>query len=225
MWEKIEQFLVKNKSIVVRTGECQVSRGQKVKKGDILISGVSNILDNGGNVIKKNGVCADGDVIIEYDKEYFYECSRKYIDRNYTNRKNISVVLRKEKREIINIKNLPLLTKKFDNYDVIVNNYNVVVCKNLYMPINFDIKYMYEYENIKKVYTDKQLQEKAKDAYERYKNRLKNNKKEIICSYINMKVDDFGIYSKGYVTIQDRNNIYDSVKPEELLVNNSIKEY
>ena len=202
----------KIKSIVTRQGDALVNKGDEVKKKDILISGISTIEDTGGNVLKKKGICADGDIVIEYNKEYFYECSRKYVDRYYTGRKNIGLFIRNDKYEVINIKYLPLLTKKFDNYDVIVNNYNVVVCKNLYMPINFVIKKEFEYKSKVKEYTDKELIQKARCAFERYKVSLKNNNMECVRANIDMNISKKGIHNKGYITIQDRNIVYKKEK-------------
>ena len=133
---------------------------------------MSSVLDETGKEVGKKCVHADGDVVIEYVKKYSYKCSRKYIDKMYTGKEIKEIIVKNHKSELVKTKYFPLLTKKFDNYDVIVNNYNVVVCKNMYIPISFDIKKQLEYIKIKQEYTDKDLKKKSKDAYERYKKSL-----------------------------------------------------
>lgn len=72
------------RSIVTREGTAQVKRGMKVKKGDILISGIVEIRDDSDTVIRKNGVHAEGDVVLTTEKKYDDSINISYTAKNKT---------------------------------------------------------------------------------------------------------------------------------------------
>ena len=57
------------------------------------------------------------------------------------------------------------LTKKIDNYEVMVNNYNVILCKKLYTPFTFVSEEKQEYVIDKRKYTDNQLKINAENEF------------------------------------------------------------
>lgn len=71
-------------SIITRTGTPLVKKGDVVEKGDILISGVVPIYGDGGEVIKKEAVRADGDVVIQSETSYYNEVAKKHSQKIYT---------------------------------------------------------------------------------------------------------------------------------------------
>lgn len=74
-------------SIVTREGVPIVSIGDEVKKGDILISGVKEFVNDAGEIYKTEHVYADGDVIAEQVKSYEWKYSRNIKVRNYDSNK------------------------------------------------------------------------------------------------------------------------------------------
>lgn len=77
-------------SIITRTGTPMVKAGDEVKKGDILISGIVEILGDSGEVLREDMVLADGDVIIEAKTSYYDEISKKYEEKEYTGKEKWS---------------------------------------------------------------------------------------------------------------------------------------
>ena len=74
-------------SIMTRTGTPLVKKGDEVKKGDILISGIVELHGDGGELLKKEAVRADGDVIICSETSYYNEVRKKYTEKSYTEEK------------------------------------------------------------------------------------------------------------------------------------------
>ena len=70
-------------SIMTRTGTPLVKKGDEVKKGDILISGIVELHGDGGELLKKEAVRADGDVIICAETSYYNEVRKKYAEKSY----------------------------------------------------------------------------------------------------------------------------------------------
>ncbi|MBR1742541.1 MAG: sporulation protein YqfD [Lachnospiraceae bacterium] len=73
-------------SIVTRKGTARVKAGKKVKKGDILISGVVNIKGDGEVLVGKDYVHAEGDVILKEEENYREELPKNYKKKEYTGR-------------------------------------------------------------------------------------------------------------------------------------------
>lgn len=71
-------------SIVTRQGTAKVHQGDQVKKGDVLISGIVDIIGDNDTLVGEEYVKAEGDVLIEYTKEYTDELEIKQKQKIYT---------------------------------------------------------------------------------------------------------------------------------------------
>lgn len=70
--------------IVTRQGTAKVHQGDKIKKGDVLISGVVDIIGDNDTLLGEQYVKAQGDVLIETKKKYRDECLIKQKQKVYT---------------------------------------------------------------------------------------------------------------------------------------------
>ena len=205
------------KSIIVKDGEPQVSAGSIVTKGQILVLGIMNIEDDSKTVIKKHAICSEANIIIEYNKEYYDRVDRAYTDRIYTgkSKKKIGVIFNNEK--ILSSFTFYSI-KKFDNFDVIVNNYNVSLGNNLYLPINILAVDTREYKSVNRLYKDSELRKIASKHFARYKEKLNDDYITMIHNNIDYYINDKMLIGKGYVTLQDSNMRYKKVDKSELQV-------
>ncbi len=206
------------KSILVKKGEPCVIAGQKVKKGQMLVRGVMDIVDDSGNVINKHGIWDDADIRIKKDKEYFYTIKREYKKKVYTDNIRRKLEIKWAKKDVYTI--WPLIKiKKIDNFDVLVNNYNVGLGQNLEVPLEIITYKEREYKVKKAKHSDKELFDEANKYLKRYKKELKNENVSIIDSRIDNYVDDKSLYSKGYVTLLYEDMDYKKVERKELKIN------
>lgn len=73
--------------IFIRNGTAAVEKGQKVKKGDVLVYGYVPIMDESNTaVVKVNGCVADADVLILGKEKIKNNLARNYPKREYTGR-------------------------------------------------------------------------------------------------------------------------------------------
>lgn len=70
-------------SIVTRTGMPLVQAGQQVKKGDVLVTGALEILNNDQAVQRYEYVGADADILLEVDYQYYDEFSLTEKQKQY----------------------------------------------------------------------------------------------------------------------------------------------
>lgn len=70
--------------IVTRQGTARVHAGDRVKKGDVLISGVVDIIGDNDTMVGTQFVRAEGTVILEVKKKYVRELDSRYQKKQYT---------------------------------------------------------------------------------------------------------------------------------------------
>ncbi len=166
-------------SIVTKEGTPAVKKGAKVKKGDVLIQGIVEIKDDSGTVVKKNGVCAAGEITLIAEKNYEDSINMQYIAKNKTG-KDIHVYTVEWNGNRFSIKN-PL--KWFDNssnYDIISN----VCVEQTLAPWKTGLKVTERnyiaYENQKAQYTEKEAEEQLKNKLASRLDRYKEKGYEIL---------------------------------------------
>lgn len=71
-------------SIAVNRGTAMVKKGDKVKKGQILISGVVPVTGDGDEIVKKNAVAAKGNIEILVEEQMTEEIALSYQKKIYT---------------------------------------------------------------------------------------------------------------------------------------------
>jgi hypothetical protein len=142
---------------------------------------------------------------------------RAYKKKVYTDKIKRKIEIKWRDKYIYKI--WPLISiKKFDNYDVLVNNYNVDFGQNLEVPLEIITYKNREYKFQKDNYSNKELLDKANKYYDRYKKELKDENVSILDSRIDNCVEDKSLYSKGYVTLLYEDMDYENVVDKELEV-------
>lgn len=71
-------------SIITRAGTPCVSVGDTVEKDTVLVSGILSVTDDAGEVVSREYVRADADIVMEYTVDYLSYPERTYIVRDYT---------------------------------------------------------------------------------------------------------------------------------------------
>lgn len=188
--------------MVTRTGTPQVDLGSVVKKGDILVSGIVNIVGDYEEEIVKKPVIADADIIGKTYYDYSDTFSLNYIKKQYSgnNKKGYELSLLLKKINLYNPSN------HYDKYDIIVNKFMLHLNKNFYLPIEYSVIKYLEYTEIQKKYTQDEAEEIAEERLKRYlDNLLENN---VIIAENNVKIT----IDKNTCTAQGRIVVFESVK-------------
>lgn len=142
-------------SILVRSGKAMVKAGDSVKKGDILISGMVDVLDESGTKIFSKFYNSDGDIIGKTVYDYKDVEKINYTKKITKNKKTIYLP------SILNYKWIKL--KKKNNSDLIYSEKKLKMFGNYYLPIS-----------IQKYTTVNYINEKATYSKEQAKNKLEN---------------------------------------------------
>lgn len=165
-------------SIITRNGTPLVKKGDKVKKGDVLISGIVHILDDFDAELETDFTNADGDIMAETSTIYKDTISMKYYAKTPTGKKRYSIRLKLGKWSIPILPN----THKY-NSSYTISNYHIArLGKTFYLPFGLEIKTTHETTLTPKVRTKAKAEALAKKRYEEYRNTLKEKGIEIIDS-------------------------------------------
>lgn len=119
-------------SIVVRSGTAKVKKGDKVKPGDILISGIVELYDDSGTVTEKAKVSASGDVYaitkVKYEDSFELLQPRK----KYTGKKKYQYQLILSGR----IFSLPFDGSQVKGWDQNSTQHMLHIGSELYLPVS-----------------------------------------------------------------------------------------
>ncbi len=182
-------------SVITRSGVPLVKAGTEVKEGDILISGVVDILGDGDLLLRREPVVADGDIMLETTYDYYDEKNLNYIGKEYTGRIKRRVVL-----EVFG-KRMELLFpinfwQNFEKSDEIVENHDF--SRGLIQEIT-----QREYFEVGMVYSKEEVKDTLLKKFIRYSEKI--GEKGVIIKKNNVKIRESGqkIITSGTLIVQE----------------------
>lgn len=199
-------------SIITRSGIPKVKRGDEVKKGDILVEGSIPIFDNDGNIISYEYCNADADVYLKYKYPVNMKVSRYYQYKNYTGREKQKKYFR------IGAKYLSFyaLKIKYPKYDILEEEKQLLLFKDIYLPLFWGKKVYREYVMIDALYSEDaaksllnvKLNQEIQDLTEKGVQIIENNVK------ISDNSEDF--FLTGFMVVVERNDLKTAVVKKQI---------
>ena len=201
-------------SIVTRAGTPAVKKGDRVKKGDILISGVVEYTNDEGSVFLKNGVFAEGDVVIQYEKKYRDQCKFLHTEKVYSGFEktvNQCTCLGKKFYFTNPIKSF----NKNKKYDIMSDEYTLSLNQSFVLPVRIGkIRYK-EYEEKQKKYTGREARKILEQRFRQYQKDLLEENCSVIKENVQIEKQTEQLVLQGGITIQEKVQSYKKVKKEE----------
>lgn len=160
--------IVANKSgtvtaLSVKSGTPLVSVGDKVKKGNTLISGLIYYYSDDFQVTETDQIQADGEITMKTEETYKETIPAGYYEKEFG----------KEKKRLKSIYigpwewNLPF-QEEGDHVDVIEKKHPLRIGKSLYFPAGIYMRTYRSYHAVKKMYSEAQAEKKLSDRLEKY---------------------------------------------------------
>jgi len=197
--------------IITRTGTPLVDIGTVVKKGEILVSGVVDIVGDYELLLTKTPVIADADIIGKTYYEYENTFSLNYVEKLYSGNSKVgydfSFLLKK-----INLYNPRILYTK---YDIIVNEFMLHLSDDFYLPLGYAVTRYPEYSEIRKKYTESEATVIAKDKLKRYLDDLIENGVLITENNVKIVIDKNSCTAKGKIVVLESVKEYKSIDDSE----------
>lgn len=140
-------------SIVTRSGTPLVKNGDEVAEGDVLVSGIVDVMDDYGTVISQKCVCADADIVLQTSYDYEDILKRTYQYRIFTGENN----------KMLYIKLFDCILKLgfspgYDKYETLLSDTQIKVNENFYLPVHYGLITNTEYQEESAQYTQQEAQ-------------------------------------------------------------------
>lgn len=187
-------------SIITRQGTPMVKKGSAVKKGDIIVSGVIDIILDNAEVINKEPVVADADVLLETTYEYNKKLPIQYQKHVYTGRKkkvfSVSVL-----SHTLNLQNPLKKLHSTKKYDIISTEKNLKLTHSFVLPVQFRSKTYKEYKEEPASYSKEELVAKQNAYFSLYVEQLRKEGVQIKENHVKIKMDQKNCVSSGTLTV------------------------
>ena len=135
-------------SMIVRSGVPQVSIGDTVEAGTILVEGKVPIYNDDTTIREYHYVDADADIVLEYTINFQDQLSFDYVKKVYTGREKKNYYLRFGGRQIRLPQNQPYLV-----YDSLIRESMPLIFQKLSIPVALGTYTYREYQNVEYEYT------------------------------------------------------------------------
>lgn len=183
--------------IVTRTGTPKAEVGSVVKKGDILVSGIVDIVGDYEEEVVKEPVIADADIIGKTYYDYKDAFPLNYVKKVYTgkSKKGYDLSLLLKKINLYNPRN------PYGKYDIIVNRYMLHLNENFYLPIEYSVTDYMEYNEVKKKYSEAEAKAIAEEKLQRYLDDLSENDVIIIQNNVKITIGRNSCTAQGRIIV------------------------
>ena len=183
-------------SMIVRKGIPQVLVGEEVTIGQVLVNGYYPVMDDGGNILRYEGVSADADLKIKTIENYTDVFSTEYEVKHYTKRKRLGL------KVTIFEKTIELFPKTpFQMYETIAKKREMHLTENFYLPFTLETFWYLEYDSEIKDYSKEQLKAIAMERFtKKYENNLRKGV-QIIEKDVSIDTNGKLCLVKGKVTL------------------------
>lgn len=142
--------------IMVRRGKAQVDVGDEVEPGQVLVSGTVPIYNDSEELVNRQLVRADADILAVTGWSYREDIDRFTVQRSYSGHVRRGLRLRIGKAVFLWM--MPAFGDT--SWEITQENHQAAVLKDFYLPVWYDLVTAREYETYERVLTEGELEQK-----------------------------------------------------------------
>ncbi|NLK99545.1 MAG: sporulation protein YqfD [Clostridiales bacterium] len=205
------------KEIVTRTGTPLVKPGDVVRKGDILVSGVVDVIDDFGLVLNKKPVIASADIVSKSYYDYYDSFPLTYTKRIYTDNKKTGYYISLFGRKLF----LYNPRYSYSMCDIIVDENTSHITDSFYLPFQYGTVTIREYIEQKNKYTEDEAIKIAQDRLKAYFDKLAENEVYIYRNNVTIDIKNNSCIAQGVILVEEPAWEYRIVDESEWRINQS----
>ncbi|MDO5344871.1 MAG: sporulation protein YqfD [Lachnospiraceae bacterium] len=179
--------------IITRAGTPQVTVGAQVKKGDLLVSGCIELINDSGEVYDRQYVAADADIYVRTSRNYQDRILLQQPEKVYTGKKRSRFLLKFGSFHL----GLPFFGKPYLQYDCVSENRQFRLMENFYLPIFFSSITLREYQIVEKTWTPEQAEALAKDNLNHFLEKIQEKGVQIFQNNVKIETADSVCTARG----------------------------
>lgn len=184
-------------SMITRSGTPLKQKGDYCEKGEIIVQGRVDIVNDAGEVFEHSYVHADADIYLETNYQYYQEFPLAYDKREYTGNSKKYYFLQAMGYYGTTRGKKPA----FPTYDRVSDAKYVRLTENFLLPIMYGIETDYEYEILHLNYTEEEAIQKAEKELKRFLEKLEEKGVQICANHVKIGVTDSACIAKGSLVV------------------------
>lgn len=203
--------------MVTRTGTPKVAIGDVVKKGQVLVSGIIEVLGDDQTVVKRGAVIADADIIIKTYYNYEDKLPLVYYDKVYTGKSNryYSLYLFGHEFYLLNpFKNYD----RYELYEHLVDTKELRLNENFYLPVKWSSISNEEYTLVKKTYSEEEALSIMTERLNLYMSQLEEEQVKILENSVVFTFQDQELVASGRLIVEQKIRSTMPVTEEETII-------
>lgn len=194
-------------SIVTRSGTAKVKAGDKVKKGDVLISGTVKIIGDGEELLAKNYVHAEGTVLLQWTQKYKDTLPKEYQKKVYTGRQRRVHELRAGDYSLFYYNPLKSF-ETYEKYDIIHDSGQLYPGLSARFPVEHSVKSFKELTFVRAAYGKEEAQELLNSRLAYYLERRKQKGIAVKSQRIRFTAGDTAFQMEGQLVLEKEQKKY-----------------
>lgn len=187
------------KEIVTRTGTPMVKPGDVVRKGDILVSGIVEVMDDFGGLLNKKPVVASADIVCSSYYDYQNSFSLTHTLRTFTDNKKTAYYITLFDRKLF----LYNPRYSYSMYDIIVNENTIHITDSFYLPFQYGTVTTREYIEQRTKYTEDEAIGIAKGRLKAYFDKLGEKGVYIYRNNVTIEIKNSTCIARGVILVEE----------------------
>lgn len=186
-------------SIITRSGVPQVHEGDKVKKGDVLVSGTVGIVNDAGETTAYHYCRADADIVAQTELEYEDTVPLEYEVKNFTGKKRLKIWLETGKH----VYTLGRQKNPFQHFTSETAGFSLKLGAHFWMPFTFGYEIIREYHPKAKKYTQKEYQIILNNNFTKFCRELDKKGVQILENNVKIYCETVRASARGTVKLSE----------------------
>lgn len=187
-------------SMITRKGVPQAAAGDQVKKGDILVKGVLEILGDSGEVTGHQFCHSDADIWVKTSYEYAEKIAVTQKQKQYTGRKKKAYYIRIGNNRF----GLPSQSKSFSFSDTVKNVHQLCLFGSLSLPLSLEVEEQREYRMVSVKRDQTAAIAEAEGNLYKFLTKIQEKGVQIFENNVKIEADEKFCVAKGSIILIER---------------------
>lgn len=187
-------------SMITRSGVPQVHPGDTVKKGDVLVLGRIEVLNDSGEVTGYRYCQADADIFADTEISYTDTIPLQYRTKEYDGKWRMQIFIRTSGLELA----LGTLKNHFENSDISSYERQLKTGENFYLPLSVGYRKVSSYSLHTEKYSETEIREILTGNFQRFCEELEEKGVQIRGNSVKIQLGNTSATASGLVYVNEK---------------------